>query len=998
MLMPKNVSRVNILLLVFALAVLPGLVALTCAFFAQREQLKKAAENEALAYLELVAEKQAEQIKTVEQLLDVLAKVPAVYGLEAGACTSLFKDILDKTPQLANIGLADRQGNLICSGTPFSGRINVADFYYFQQALAAKRFVAGEYAVGRVTGKPSLHLARPLLNGEGEVTAVLYAALGLKQFNEMLIAESRLLPGAAVALVDRQGRVLARMPDWEEKLGLPATDTFLLQIAGREKSGVFWQEDTGGKKRLYAYLQLLEDPAGGRVTACLSVPDTFVYAAVQAGWRRGFWALGLTAVLALSVIVLGGSSFYLLRKAEHNAAVAEQRYRTVFENTGTATILVEEDGAISLANEEFARLAGLPRKEIEGWKNWKDFFANGSFGDFMEEYGRRTEQCRTPLGCESAIQDRAGGRREVYLTVGVLPGACQSVISILDITENKERERKLKWRLELEEIVANISSRFLKEDFDLAVNGSLAEIGAFAGAGRAYLFLFRQGEELMDNTHEWCAQGVVPMKEELQSIPCRVFPWWMDRLRRGEAIHVTDVSKMPDEAEAERKILEVQDIKSLLVLPVLAGGSLAGFAGLDNVEAATEWLEEDIALVRVVAEILGNALERHRLFVRQASMAEENSILYRQARERLAQLEALREIDEAMLGTVDLRLIMKKVTARLMEYAAADACAVMLLDEGTGHMSAVLWSGEIPADAAAVPVRSYEGCTRGGPMGKADICFGELAGLPCPKAKKLLAAGFAFCVGIPLVAKGRLKGALELFFRSPVSFSSRQQEFLTSLGRQAAIAVDSVQMFMDLQRTSQEIVFAYDSTIEALSYALDLRDRETEGHSRRVTEMAVALARSLGVEGEALRHLRRGALLHDIGKLGVPDSILQKPGPLSAEEWEIMRRHPVYAWEMLSPIEHLRPALEVPYCHHEKWDGTGYPRGLKEREIPFAARIFAVVDVWDALCSVRPYRTAWPKEKAAAYLYQERGRHFDPDMVQVFLEKVIGTAEPGSHN
>lgn len=988
--------RVNLLMLVFVLVILPGLAALGFTFFGQQGYLKKAAEKEALAYLELAAAKQAEQIKSVEQLLDVMARVPAVYGLDTGACSALFKDILNKTPQLANIGLADREGNLICSGAPFSGRVNVSDFYYFRQVLAEKKFVAGEYAVGRVTGKPSLHVARPVLDGEGEVKAVLYAALDLVQFNELLKAESRLLPGASVALVDRQGRVLAHTPDGEERLGLPAADAALQEMAAREKSGVFWREDAGGAKRLYAYLQLLDVPAGGSVTACLSVPDTYVFAAVQAGLRQGFGALGLAVVLALAAITLGGSSFYLVRRAEHDAAVAEKKYRTVFENTGTATVVVAEGGTIALANEEFARLTGFSREEIEGRKSWDDFFAGRPFRDFAKDCGCST-QGRASYRGESTIRDRAGARREVHLTVGALPGAGQCFVSVVDISESRERERKLKWRLGLEEILANISSRFLKEDFDRAVDGSLAEIGSFAGAGRAYLFLFSQDGKLMDNTHEWCAPGVVPMKDELQSVPCSVFPWWMERLHRGEAIHIADVSKLPAEAAAERKILEAQDIKSLLVLPVVAEGALAGFVGLDNVEAAKEWLEKDIALVRVMAEILGSALERQRLFERQAAMAEENIALYRQAGERLAQLEMLREIDEAMLGTVDLRLILKKVTSCLVDYAGADATAVMLFDEATGCLNTVLWSGEMPAEAA-VPIRSNEGCTRGDSIGRADISFGELAGLPCPKARSLLAAGYAFCAGIPLVAKGRLKGSLELFFRSPAAFSARQQVFLTSLGQQAAIAVDSVQMFLELQRTSREIIFAYDSTIEALSYALDLRDKETEGHSRRVTEMAVALARSLRIEGEALHHLRRGALLHDIGKLGVPDRILHKPGPLDPEEWEVMRRHPVYAWEMLSQIEHLRPALDIPYCHHEKWDGTGYPRGLKGAEIPFPARIFAVVDVWDALCSERPYRPAWPREKAIAYLIEEKGRHFDPAVVQAFLEKVLKVAEPERSN
>jgi putative nucleotidyltransferase with HDIG domain len=173
---------------------------------------------------------------------------------------------------------------------------------------------------------------------------------------------------------------------------------------------------------------------------------------------------------------------------------------------------------------------------------------------------------------------------------------------------------------------------------------------------------------------------------------------------------------------------------------------------------------------------------------------------------------------------------------------------------------------------------------------------------------------------------------------------------------------------------------------------LDLRDRETEGHTQRVTETTLRLARSLGIVESDLVHIRRGSLLHDIGKMGVPDHILLKPDKLSQEEWVTMRKHPVHAFEMLSPIAFLRPALEIPYCHHEKWDGSGYPRGLREAQIPLAARIFAVVDVWDALRSDRPYRPAWPDDKVIAHIQEQSGSHFDPLVVAAFLEMLEADA------
>ncbi|MDP3111906.1 MAG: HD-GYP domain-containing protein, partial [Thermodesulfovibrionales bacterium] len=181
---------------------------------------------------------------------------------------------------------------------------------------------------------------------------------------------------------------------------------------------------------------------------------------------------------------------------------------------------------------------------------------------------------------------------------------------------------------------------------------------------------------------------------------------------------------------------------------------------------------------------------------------------------------------------------------------------------------------------------------------------------------------------------------------------------------------------------------AYDTTIEGWSKALDYRDKETEGHSQRVTEITIEIARAEGMSEEELVHIRRGALLHDIGKLGVPDSILLKPGKLTEEEWALMKKHPVIAYELLSPVTFLRPALDIPYYHHEKWDGTGYPQGIKAEQIPLAARIFAIVDVWDALRSDRPYRPAWTVEKTREYIISLKGIQFDPGLVELFF-KVI---------
>lgn len=192
----------------------------------------------------------------------------------------------------------------------------------------------------------------------------------------------------------------------------------------------------------------------------------------------------------------------------------------------------------------------------------------------------------------------------------------------------------------------------------------------------------------------------------------------------------------------------------------------------------------------------------------------------------------------------------------------------------------------------------------------------------------------------------------------------------------------------NLEQAHTKLKAAYDATIEGWSRAMDLRDRETEGHTRRVTQLTLELAKAAGINQEELIHIRRGALLHDMGKLGVPDSVLHKPAKLTDEEWVLMRKHPQLAYDMLQPIDYLNPALDIPYCHHEKWDGTGYPRGLQGAEIPMAARIFAIVDVWDALTSDRPYRAAWTKEATLDYIREQSGKHFDPQVVELFLRIV----------
>ncbi len=355
---------------------------------------------------------------------------------------------------------------------------------------------------------------------------------------------------------------------------------------------------------------------------------------------------------------------------------------------------------------------------------------------------------------------------------------------------------------------------------------------------------------------------------------------------------------------------------------------------------------------------------------------------------QLHRLSALRDIDQAITSSMDLGVTLNILLAQVTAQLGVDAADILLLDK---QMRAFAYSAGRGFRSSAITRARF--AIGEGHAGRAALERRMLhADLPADRADAPVALSFIAGEGFvvqyvaPLVAKGRIKGVLEIFHRSPLSPDADWLRFMETLAGQAALAVEDAEMFGDLQRFNTDLVLAYDTTLEGWSRALDLRDRETEGHTQRVTEAAVRLASALGMNDKELVHIRRGALLHDIGKMGIPDSILLKPGTLTEKEWEIMRKHPVYAYDLLAPIAYLRPALDIAHYHHEKWDGTGYPAGLKGEQIPLAARIFAVVDVWDALRSDRPYRAAWSAEQAITQIRSEAGTHFDPTVIDVFMQ------------
>lgn len=372
----------------------------------------------------------------------------------------------------------------------------------------------------------------------------------------------------------------------------------------------------------------------------------------------------------------------------------------------------------------------------------------------------------------------------------------------------------------------------------------------------------------------------------------------------------------------------------------------------------------------------------------QSVQAISNANLFAETRLRVERLKALRDIDVAITSSFDVRVTFNILLEQVASQLRVDAVDILILNEHTHELDFLVGRGFRTAGLQNTHLRLGKGYAGTVALERRLIHIADLSaeGSQLQQARSFAGEGFVSYFGVPLIAKGQVQGVLEVFHRQSLHPDQEWIEFLETLGGQAAIAIDNAALFNSLQRSNVDLTLAYDATIEGWSHALDLRDKETEGHTQRVTNMTVRLAQTMNIGDNEMTHIRRGALLHDIGKMGIPDGILLKPGPLTDEEWLIMKKHPVYAYEMLSPIQYLGPALDIPYCHHEKWDGTGYPRGLKGEQIPLSARIFAIVDVWDALSSDRPYRTAWPEAKVREHVRSLSGSHFDPQVVAAFLQ------------
>jgi response regulator RpfG family c-di-GMP phosphodiesterase len=415
-------------------------------------------------------------------------------------------------------------------------------------------------------------------------------------------------------------------------------------------------------------------------------------------------------------------------------------------------------------------------------------------------------------------------------------------------------------------------------------------------------------------------------------------------------------------------------------------------------------MQEEITYYRMYSERLIRKLEDKMLEVEAANQALEEDILQRKKAEeeitrllreserRLNQVEALHSIDLAINASMDLNMTLNMVLKYCQSLLDMDAGNILLNIPGLQQFEVSAQRGFKFVQGAHVIVRADSNFAGRVVRERATVVIrGNLAAQADRNFAQIYEReGFLNYAGSPLITKGRVTGVLEVYHRSTYRPEGEWLHVLETLASQAAIAIEHAQLFSGLQQSNLELIMAYDATIAGWSRAMELRERDTEGHTQQIAELTLKLARAMDIDETQLQHIHRGAMLHDIGNIGISDRILLKPDPLTESDWVEVRKHPDFAFDMLASIRYLQPALDIPRCHHERWDGTGYPRGLKGESIPIAARIFAVVDVWDVLLRDRPYRKAWSRQEALTYLKEQSGKYFDPQVVSVFL-KIIET-------
>lgn len=664
------------------------------------------------------------------------------------------------------------------------------------------------------------------------------------------------------------------------------------------------------------------------------------------------------------------------KRAESAQQESEARYRGLVDNSPIG-IMVYCDDVIVFANRSFADMLGIERPEQMLGSPFTDFVHPDHLSKTLERSNRvlKGQPVQYPVENVYVQLDGTAVPTEVVAVSTTYQGRPAVQVMLTDLRERLSAQKTLQRQFREMSVLHEVSQACATvADLDNLFTQVTRIIARTLYPDNCGVILVNAAEQVWYSHPSY--HGTDPGTQ-----------FWLHPLSEG-VIGKTIASARPirvGDVRNEAVFLgSTTGVLSEMAVPVFVDGQIFAVINAES-RQPDAFSEHDERLLTTIADSLATAIQKIQLL-------HNEQLLRRQA-------ELLREATLALSSPLDLNTRLEVILDKLSLFASFDSASIIL--EDLDDMQIVAGRG-FPEGVEVVGTRMQytdkwiELIQLQQPIifpdAQADPRF-----MPIPGTEYI--RGW---MGIPLVAYDRVIGFINLDSRQPNAYTEAQAALIQTFANHAAVAIENARLYEaeqrrrkdnarlldELQVNTFELSMAYDKTLEGWARALEIRDRETSGHTRRVTELTIRLARRFGFGDEEIPHLRRGVLLHDIGKMGIPDSILKKTGPLTNEEWSEMRRHPQYAFDLLHPIAYLRPALDIPYCHHEKWDGSGYPRGLKGEEIPLAARIFAVVDVWDALLHERPYRKAWSLSETLAHIKRLSGSAFDPEVVRVFLEMV----------
>jgi PAS domain S-box-containing protein len=682
------------------------------------------------------------------------------------------------------------------------------------------------------------------------------------------------------------------------------------------------------------------------------------------------------------------------RLAEEALRESEEKYRNVVERANDGIVIIQDD-VIKFCNNSLAKLWGGPVDEILGTP-FINYIAPVAQAKSAEYYRRRIAGERVPTIYETLLARKDGGLVDAELNAGIImyEGKPADLVVLRDISERKQAEEEIR-RLN-QDLGRRAEQLALLYEAGLTLNRTLdlhEQMESLATIAMQALRADHGGYFRYDaadrHVHYEFGVGRGSEIESLRSLEARVgeergLIGWVAEKR--QPLYLQNVKSDP------RWVVTDPELNSALWVPIEREDELLGLLSVASIRK-NAFTEADQQLLVLLANQVAVSMVNARLYEAAIEAAERRTTLHWLSQEIVGRSE---HRHGAEYGNADLE------AERIYNAIYQAACKLMPVE---AFVIAVMYDPS--SDTIEVPFCIDQGERfPGGPIDRVTglsgkvVNSGKMIYIKDLEKEEENLSGLHFgqplsvhsVLAVPMRVGDRVLGMLSAQSYKISAYTDEDARLLEILAAYAAIALENAHMFARMRTSNIELANAYEATIEGWSRALEMRDKETKGHSERVSRIALRLGRELGLSGEAMEQLRRGVLLHDIGKMAVPDYILLKPGPLSEDEWRVMRQHPTFAHQMISGIPFLAPALDVPYCHHENWDGTGYPRNLRGEDIPLRARIFALVDVWDALTSDRPYRPAWKPDAARSYIAAQSGIRFDPKLANVFL-KLLDTGE-----